>query len=147
MGGVTSPWNQPSRMTGVNRLEWMAVGWGGTVAGIGMVVISTGGGLVRLLVALCLCLLAGFLSGVRAEDRRVLHAVVTAAAGCVFWVLFVSVTRVVDLVGGPDSASWRLGGDSQVRNIALTVVAVVIGGILAAYRLRPQGGGKRRSRD
>lgn len=131
----------------MNRIEWMAVGWGGTVAGLGLIVISTGGGVARLIALVVLCLIAGFLAGVRAEDRRVLHAVLSALAGCLFWVVFVAVTWVADLVGGPKGADWELGGDSPAVNLVLAFVAVVVGGAVAAHRLRPQGGARRKRSD
>lgn len=126
-------------MRRVNRLEWMAVGWGGTVAGLGIILVSTGDGLWRVVVMGVLCLIAGFLAGVRAEDRRVLHAMVTGPVGALFWVAFVVLTRVADPLGGPAGASWRIGGAEQVRNLVIAAAVVIAGGALAAYRLRPQG--------
>lgn len=130
----------------MNRLEWMAVGWGGTVVGLGVIVISTGEGLARFVAMAVLCLVAGFLAGVRAEDRRVLHSAMAAIAGAVFWVVFVTITTVVALFGGPDGASWDIGGESPVLNLVVAFVLSIVGGVIAAYRLRPQGGG-RRARD
>ncbi len=124
----------------------MAVGWGGTVAGLGVIVISTGDGLTRFLAMVVLCLLAGFLAGVRAENRRVLHSAVAAVAGAVFWAVFAAITTVVALFGGPDGAGWDIGGDSPAINLAVAFGVAIVGGAIAAHRLRPQGGG-RRSRD
>ncbi len=123
----------------MTHLEWMAVGWGGTVAGLGLIVISTGEGMLRFAVMIALCLLAGFLAGVRAEDRRVFHAAVVALAAAAFWAIFVALTTLVDILSGPGGASWRIGGDSQVRNLVTGFVAAIVGGAIAAHRLRPQG--------
>jgi len=131
-------------MPSVREIEWMAVGWGGMVAGVALIVVSTGDGVWRVATMAVLCLVAGFLAGVRAPDRRILHAAVAALAGVAFYVAFSAITRLIDLFGGPDGARWLPGGDgSRVAKVALALAAVVIGGIGAAYRLRPQPGHRR----
>lgn len=117
----------------------MAVGWGGTVAGVALIVASTGDDLWRLVALGVLCLLAGFLAGVRAPDRRILHAGLAALAGCVYSLVFSAITFLVDVAGGPDAVSWVPGGEAdRYLKLGLALVAALAGGIVAARRLRPQ---------
>ncbi len=84
----------------------MAVGWGALMAGIALVVVADTPGRINLSIAAVLTVLAGFLSGVRSEDRRVLHAALGAIAGLAFYVVFVLITWVVSIFGGPDRAGF-----------------------------------------
>lgn len=125
----------------------MAVGWGALIAGIGLVVIADGSGPVKLPIALGLFALAGFLAGVRAEDRRVLHAGLGAVASGAFYLLYVAITWLASMVGGPDRPSLLPGGeDGWMWHLPALLAVALVGGSLAAYRLRPQGDQRTRRR-
>ncbi len=120
-------------------IEWMAVGWGGMVAGVGLIVASTGAGLWRLAMLTAVCLLAGFLAGVRAPDRRTLHAVLAGVAGMLFYVAFAAITWLVDVFGGAAGAGWIPGGEhARFTKILIALLGVTAGGAAAWFRLRPQ---------
>ncbi len=125
----------------------MAVGWGALMAGIALVVVADTPGRINLSIAAVLTVLAGFLSGVRSEDRRVLHAALGAIAGLAFYVVFVLITWVVSIFGGPDRAGFIPAGkqDWQWHTPAFAVAAL-LGGAIASYRLRPQGDQRSRRR-
>lgn len=125
----------------------MAVGWGALMAGVGLVVTADHPGRINLAIAVALFALAGFLAGVRSEERRIMHALFGAIAGVVFHAAFVVLTWVVSLFGGPDHADFISGGrvDWYWRAGAF-VAAALIGGAVAAFRLRPQGDQRPRRR-
>ncbi len=125
----------------------MAVGWGALIAGIGLVVIADGAGRIKLPVALALFALAGFLAGVRAEDRRVLHAGLGALASGAFYLLYVAVAWLAGMVGGPKRPGLLPGGrDGWMWHLPALLAIALLGGALAAYRLRPQGDQRTRRR-
>lgn len=125
----------------------MAVGWGALVAGIALVVVADSPGPIKLAVAIGLFALAGFLAGVRAEDRRIAHALFGALAGMGFYVLFVLVTMAIDVLGGPRHAGFIPAGRKDwIWHVPAFVVAALVGGTVAALRLRPQGDQRSRRR-
>lgn len=123
----------------------MSVGWGGLIAGIGLVVANDRPGWIKLAVSACLCLLAGFLAGVRAEDRRVLHAGLAAVAGFGFHAIYAVATRIADRLGGPDAADWIPAGSGWRWRLPVLLAVSLLGGAIAAYRLRPGDQRRRRS--
>lgn len=120
----------------MSRLEWIAVAWGGLFAGVGLVVLADEPGPIRVTVAVVLFAVAGFLAGVRAESNRILHAILGAIAGLVFYEVFVGLTWIVDLMGGTDRARFVFSHDGAWWHLVLCVVAAFLGGAFAAYRLR-----------
>lgn len=131
----------------MRRMEWMAIAWGGVIAGIGLIVAADDPGPVRVGVAIVLFGLAGFLAGVRAEDRRLLHAILGAVVAVAFLCLFVLATWAVQAFGGPGRAGFIPGGRDGWRwHPAAFLAAAVVGGAFATYRLRPQGDQRARRR-
>lgn len=125
----------------------MAVGWGALMAGIGLVVAADDPGRINIAIATALFALAGFLAGVRSEERRILHAALGALAGTVFYAAFVVLTWGVSLLGGPDPADVIPGGRADwYWHVGAFAVAALAGGALAAFRLRPQGDQRPRRR-
>ncbi len=119
----------------------MAVGWGGLLAGIGLLASAERAAGVRLVVIVVAFGLGGFLAGVRAEELRPLHAAVTAAAAYVFHAAFVVLGHLADAIGGP-AAPRFMPGDNVDWGIAAAVglVAAILGGLMASARL---GSGRR----
>ncbi|HRC07540.1 MAG TPA: hypothetical protein PLV41_04935 [Miltoncostaeales bacterium] len=125
----------------------MAVGWGALMAGVGLVVAADHPGRINLAIAIALFALAGFLAGVRSEERRILHALLGAVAGAIFYTVFVLLTWAVSFFGGPDRAGFVPGGRSDWEwHIGAFILAALIGGAIAAFRLRPQGDQRPRRR-
>jgi hypothetical protein len=91
--------------------------------------------------------LAGYLAGVRSEERRILHSALGALAGAVFYAVFVVLTWAVSLLGGPDRADFIPGGRTDwYWRVGTFALAALAGGALAAFRLRPQGDQRPRRR-
>jgi hypothetical protein len=123
----------------MRRIEWMAVGWGGLAAAIGLLATSSTGEGVRLGVVGVSFLVGGFLAGVRAEELRALHAALAAAAGYLFYAVFVLFATLADALGGPTSPGFLPGENATWGLTALVgLTFAVIGGVLASYWLRPQ---------
>ncbi len=122
----------------VRRLEWMAVGWGGVMAGIGLLASAERNSGVRLVAVAAAFGLGGFLAGVRAEELRPLHAAAAAAAAYVFHAAFVVLGHLADAVGGP-AAPRFMPGDNVDWGItaAVGLVAAILGGLTASARLSP----------
>jgi peptidoglycan/LPS O-acetylase OafA/YrhL len=116
----------------------MAVGWGGLMAAIGVLVGAERGSTMRIVALVVSFLLGGFLAGVRAHERRPLHAAVAAVAAYAFYGLFVVIGHIVDILGGPEPPSF-MPGDNVDWGVAAAValIAAIAGGLVASVRLRP----------
>ena len=125
----------------------MAVGWAGLIAGVGLVVAADRPNRVALAIAVVLFALAGFLAGLRSEDRRVMHAILGTIAGAAFYLVFVAITAIVDIVGGPGRAEViPAGPDGWKLRLPMLLGAAIGGGLFAMMRLRPQGEPRHRRR-
>jgi len=123
----------------MRRIEWMAVGWGGLAAAIGLLATSSAGEGVRLGVVVVSFLVGGFLAGVRAEELRALHGALAAVAGYLFYAVFVLFATLADVLGGPDSPGFLPGPNATWGLTALVgIVLAVVGGVIASHWLRPQ---------
>jgi hypothetical protein len=129
----------------LRRIEPMAVGWGGLIASIGLLVGADRSTVTRLLIIAVTFALGGFLAGIRAEELRAVHGIFTAIAAYLFYSLFVVVGHVVDVAGGPDAPEF-MPGPNRDWWIAAAVGtgAAFVGAGVAAARLRPQGEQRRR---
>jgi len=116
----------------------MAVGWGGLIAAVGLLIAAERGSTVRIAALVVAFALGGFLAGVRAEELRLLHAAVAAVAAYAFYGLFVLIGHLVDFLSGPASPSF-MPGDNGEWGIAAAaaLVAAMAGGFVASVRLRP----------
>lgn len=132
----------------MTRLEGMAVGWGGLIASIGLLIGAERGDLTRAVAVAVAFTIGGFLAGVRAERLRPLHAALAAVAAYAFHAVFVVFGHLASVLGGPASPSFVPG---ETRTWALTsflgLVAAMIGGGIAVAWLRPQRDDRRRRRD
>lgn len=132
----------------VRRLEWMAVGWGGLIAAIGLLFGAERGDLTRAVAVVVAFLIGGFLAGVRAEVLRPLHAAIAAAAAYAFHALFVIVGHLASVLGGPSSPGFVPGSTrTWLLTALLGLVAAVIGGGVAMTWLQPQRDDRRRRGD
>ena len=129
----------------LRRLEPMAVGWGGLIAAIGLLVGAERSNFTRIVILAVTFAFGGFLSGIRAEDLRPVHGILAAIAAYVFYSLFVVVGHVVELAGGPAAPEFMPGPNREwwLSAAAATVAALVGAGVAASW-LRPQGEQRRR---
>jgi hypothetical protein len=126
----------------------MAVGWGGLIASIGLLVGAERGDLTRALAVAAAFTIGGFLAGVRAEVLRPLHAALAAVAAYAFHAVFVVFGHLASVLGGPTSPSFVPGATrTWVLTACLGLVASMIGGGIAMSWLRPQRTDRRRRGD
>lgn len=132
----------------MTRLEGMAVGWGGLIASIGLLVGAGRGDLTRAVAVAAAFMLGGFLAGVRAEVLRPLHAALAAVAAYAFHAVFVVFGHLASVLGGPSSPSFVPGATrTWVLTAFLGLVAAMIGGGIATTWLRPQRDDRRHRGD
>ena len=77
------------------RLDMIAVVWGGLVASIGLMAGAGRDWPARLIVAALSFAVGGFLAGVRAANRRILHAFAAWFAAYVIHACFIALARLV----------------------------------------------------
>lgn len=127
------------------RLDPIAAGWGGLTLAVGLMAGSPRDMAERIAIVGVLSFIAGFLAGVRAIGRRIAHALAAWVVGIAIYVVFVVVTRLVDLFGGPEGADLVPDGlRSTVVALGVSLLAVLCGGALANSWLRPAGHGSSR---
>ncbi len=126
----------------------MAVGWGGLIAAIGLLVGAERGDLTRAVAVVVAFVIGGFLAGVRAEVLRPLHAAVAAIAAYLFHGLFVVVGHLASVLGGPSSPGFVPGSTrTWLLTALLGLFAAMFGGVIAMIWLRPQRDDRRRRGD
>ena len=126
----------------------MAVGWGGLIAAIGLLVGAERGDVTRAIAVVAAFLIGGFLAGIRAEVLRPLHSVVAALAAYAFHALFVMFGSLASVLGGPSAPSFVPGPTrTWLLTALLGVVVAIAGGLIAATWLRPQREDRHRRRD
>lgn len=126
----------------------MAVGWGGLIAAIGLLVGAERGDTTRVVAVVVAFLVGGFLAGVRAEVLRPLHAAIAAIAAYAFHAVFVVVGHLASVIGGASSPSFVPGPTrTWLLTALLGLVAALAGGVVAMIWLRPQRGNRRRRGD
>jgi hypothetical protein len=120
------------------RLDPIPVAWGGLIAAIGLMAGSARDWPVRLALAAVSFGVGGFLAGVRAADRRPLHAVAAAVAGYALYAAFVAIARGIDALGGPDAPPLVPGtGRDWLVAAGFATACALIGGLVANAWLRP----------
>lgn len=130
----------PRRSNVVERLDLIAAAWGGLVASIGLMAGAGRDWPARLTAAALSFLLGGFLAGVRAAARRILHAGAAWVAAYVVHACFVALARVIEALGGPDAPDLVAGGAVDWVIAALWALAfALLGGVIANSWLRPAG--------
>ncbi len=123
----------------------MAVGWGGLISAIGLLVGAERGDLARAVAVAVAFLIGGFLAGVRAEVIRPLHSALAAIAAYAFHALFVIVGYLASVLGGPSSPSFVPGPTrTWLLTALLGIVAAIAGGFVATTWLRPRADPRRR---
>lgn len=129
----------------MRRIEWMAVGWGGLIAAIGLL-IGAGRGDTTLLASVVVAfLVGGFLAGVRAAELRPVNAAFAAIAAYLFHGVFTLLAHVADVLGGPSAPGFLPGSNATWGFTALVgLVVAVAGGVVATLWLRPQRRDQRR---
>ena len=122
------------------RLDMIAVVWGGLVASIGLMAGSGRDWPARLIAAALSFALGGFLAGVRAANRRLMHAVAAWVAAYLIDACFIALARLIDTFGGPRSPVLFAGGGTDWLVAAAWALAfALLGGIVANSWLRPAG--------
>ncbi len=130
----------------LRRLEPMAVGWGGLVASIGLLVGAERSNVTRGIILALTFVFGGFLAGIRAEDLRPVHGILAAIAGYAFYSLFVVVGHLVDVAGGPAAPDFMPGTNRDWwLSAAIGAGAALVGAVLAGAWLRPQGERRRKA--
>lgn len=130
--------SRPSGATA--RLDMIAVVWGGLVASIGLMAGAGRDWPARLIAAALTFALGGFLAGVRAANRRLVHALAAWAAAYVIHACFIALARLIDTLGGPQAPALFAGGGSDWLIAAGWALAfALLGGIVANSWLRPAG--------
>lgn len=120
------------------RLDPIAATWGGLVGSIGLMVGAQRDWPLRLTTAAAAFLVGGFLAGVRASDRRVVHALVAVVIAYLLHLTFVAAARVMDVLGGPPAPDAIPDGVGAWLVGALwAAVFAAVGGALASSWLRP----------
>jgi hypothetical protein len=123
----------------------MAVGWGGLIAAIGLLIGAERGDVARVAAIVVAFGIGGFLAGVRAEILRPLHSAIAAVAAYAFHAVFVVVGHVASILGGPSAPAFVPGATRTWLLTALLAVLVAMsGGIVAMTWLRPQRENRRR---
>ena len=126
----------------------MAVGWGGLIAAIGLLVGAERGDVARTIAVAAAFLIGGFLAGIRAEVLRPLHAVVAALAAYGFHAVFVVFANLASVFGGPSAPGFVPGpARTWLVTALIGVAAAGVGGTMAATWLRPQREDRHRRRD
>ena len=123
----------------------MAVGWGGLIAAIGLLVGAEQSNLTRLIAIALAFPFGGFLAGVRAEELRPLHAFLAAGAAYVFHALFVVVGHLANALGGPGAPAFVPGPTrTWVLTGLLAAFLATVGGSIAMFWLQPRDDRRRR---
>ena len=122
------------------RLDMIAVVWGGLVASIGLMAGAGRDWPARLIAAALSFAIGGFLAGVRAANRRLMHAFAAWFAAYVIHACFIALARLIDTFGGPHSPALFAGGGSDWLIAAGWALAfALMGGMVANSWLRPAG--------
>ena len=122
----------------VSRIDPIPVAWGGLVASIGLMAGAERDWPVRLALVAVSFGVGGFLAGVRAADRRPLHAAAAAVAGYVIHAAFVGIARVIDALGCPDAPALVPGtGRDWLVAAGFALACALAGGLVANAWLRP----------
>lgn len=120
------------------RIDPIPVAWGGLVASVGLMSGSARDWPARLAIAIVAFGVGGFLAGVRAADRRPLHAVAAGLTGYVIHAAFVAIARVIDAIGGPDAPALAPGsGRDWLVAAGVALALALVGGLIADAWLRP----------
>jgi hypothetical protein len=118
----------------------MAVGWGGLFAALGLLIGAGWSTWPRLVLVCVTFAVGGFLAGVRAETIRPLHSALAAAAAYAFHAVYVALSHLIALLGGPEGPRIAPGPNREWGLTALAaLVAAMAGGVFAGMWLRPRG--------
>lgn len=120
------------------HVELVAVGWGGLVAGAGMIAASGYESSGRLAIIVPAFLAGGFLAGMRARRLRVIHAALAAVSAYVLHATWILLARGAEVVGAPDAPDLVIGeGRQWLVGAALSLGLALVGGMVASRILRP----------
>lgn len=130
-----------SRRAGVTeRLDPIAVVWGGLAASIGLMAGAGREWPARLGIAAVSFAVGGFLAGVRAAGRRIVHAIGAWVAAYAIHACFVVLATVIDALGGPDAPPLVAGsGEQWLYALGWAFLWALAGGLVANSWLRPTG--------
>lgn len=120
-------------------LEPVAVGWGGLLGGAALVAGAALSSPLGPAIAVGGCLAGGFMTGIRAQGRRVVHALLTGLIAVGFYLAFILLAAVVGALGVatatppliPDGGAWP-------AVFPVGVLVAVAGGAVADRMLRPR---------
>ena len=120
-------------------LEPVAVGWGGLLGGASLVAGSALSGPLGPAIALGGCLVGGFLTGIRAPARRVVHGALTGGLAIGFYLVFIVLAQLAELLGARAVAPGLVpGGGMWALVFPLCLVAAAAGASVSDRMLRPR---------
>lgn len=122
------------------RIDPIASAWGGLAGSIGLMIGSGRDWPARLIITAAAFGIGGFLSGVRAAGRRLVHAVAAWIAAYAIHTAFIVLASMIDLFGGPDAPALVPGGASAWAVAAgWALLWAVAGAMLVNRWLAPAG--------
>lgn len=120
-------------------LEPVAVGWGGLLGGAALVAGAAVSGPIGPVIALGGCLAGGFMTGVRAQGRRLVHGTLTGGLALGFYLAFILLARAAGALGvGTAAPALIPDGDAWPGIFLAGVAAAVLGAAIADRMLRPR---------
>ena len=142
MGVVTASSRRASA-----RNDPIAAAWGGLACAVALMVATPRDLPLRVAIVAVGFFIGGFLAGVRAASRRMLHGAGGWAFGYALYAGFIVLTVAADLVGGPHRPDAFPGGMSPGLGVALIALAAALaGGGAADSWLRPKQRGRDKKR-
>lgn len=133
---------------GVERMDLIGASWGGVVASIGLLAGSGRDLPLRLGIVAIAFAAGGFLSGIRANARRLRHALVAFVVAYAIYAAFIGLAHLIHGAGGPEPPDLIPADDGQQALMALgwSAAFMLIGTWLASMLLGGDGRRRRRRR-
>ncbi len=121
------------------RLDPIAAAWGGLVGGIGFVIAGPRDLVLRIMIVLIAGVIAGFLTGMRAQHHRFLNATAAWLAANLFYFAFVVAANIVHWTTGRQHAPAFIPGGLGRWLVVMLIglAATLVGGAIANTLLRP----------
>jgi len=135
---VSTLTTRPAGIT--TRIDLIPIVWGGLAASIGLMAGAGRDWPARLGAAALSFGIGGFLAGVRAAGRRIVHAIGAWVAGYAIHAGFIALATVIDLAGGPSAPHLIPGSGTQwLYALGWAFLVALAGGLVANSWLRPVG--------
>lgn len=120
-------------------LEPVAVGWGGLLGGAALVSGAALASPLGPVIAVGGCLAGGFMTGIRAQGRRVVHALLTGVIALGFYLAFIVLAAAAGFLGvAADTPPLVPDGGAWPAIFPIGILVAVTGGAIADRMLRPR---------